>query len=290
MTYDNTDSGLASTDVQGAIDELYDVCSTNSTGFTINVLSKKVEISISCDGSGNEFAMCPNGLYQDYKDKNRYVYRGKNPNNYITFNNEKAGWRIISVEADGTVKIIHEASIGNRQWHNKCGYRYDVCHNWTSPASLNTYLNSTYYNGLSSVAQSQIVSKNYSVLKTSSVGQNSTEIWNGKVALPMLTDLYYSTGALNYCSNPNYFRTSICHENSWMVNNFDWWLLDVPSGGLNNSNNSCGYIYNNTNSSLVEVAYANVTQSYAVRPTVYLSSSVKITGGTGTKTDPYTIS
>lgn len=33
-----------------------------------------------------------------------------------------------------------------------------------------------------------------------------------------------------------------------------------------------------------------VSAKYTVRPTVYLKSSTIITGGTGTKTDPYTIS
>ena len=44
------------------------------------------------------------GLYKDIYEEGRYFYKGANPNNYIKFNNEL--WRILSVEADGTIKII----------------------------------------------------------------------------------------------------------------------------------------------------------------------------------------
>ena len=53
------------------------------------------------------------GLYADEYEPGRYVYKGANPNNYITFNNEP--WRIISVESDGTLKLIKKGSIGNKQ-------------------------------------------------------------------------------------------------------------------------------------------------------------------------------
>ena len=50
------------------------------------------------------------GLYKDIYEENRCVYRGSNPNNYIEFNDEL--WRIIAVEADNTLKIIHDKRIG----------------------------------------------------------------------------------------------------------------------------------------------------------------------------------
>ena len=86
VTYDNTESGLSSTDVQGA-----------------------------------------------------------NPNNYIMFSNDL--WRIISVEGDGTIKIIRNNDIGNMSW-DKTGGQYGS-NVWTRPADLNTYLNSDYLNTLS---------------------------------------------------------------------------------------------------------------------------------------------
>lgn len=49
------------------------------------------------------------GLYKDIYEDGRYFYKGTNPNNYITFNNET--WRILSVETDGSLKIIRKHSI-----------------------------------------------------------------------------------------------------------------------------------------------------------------------------------
>jgi len=76
------------------------------------------------------------GLYEDPTEAGRYVYRGTNPDNYITFNGEEAGWRIISVENDGTLKIMKKDSIGNIPWDTS-----SVTNNWAKPATLNKYLN-----------------------------------------------------------------------------------------------------------------------------------------------------
>ena len=50
------------------------------------------------------------GLYTDSTEAGRYVYRGANPNNYITLGTDT--YRIISVESDGTLKVIKNGSIG----------------------------------------------------------------------------------------------------------------------------------------------------------------------------------
>ena len=49
------------------------------------------------------------GLYKDSYEEGRYMYKGSNPNNYITFNGEL--WRIISVENDNTIKIMRNGSV-----------------------------------------------------------------------------------------------------------------------------------------------------------------------------------
>ena len=51
------------------------------------------------------------GLYTDSDEQGRYVFKGGNPNNYLTLNNET--WRILSIESDNTLKIIREDSIGD---------------------------------------------------------------------------------------------------------------------------------------------------------------------------------
>ncbi len=87
-------------------------------GITINDL-KKLTVT-----SGD-------GLYKDTIEEGRYIYKGSMPNNYITFNNET--WRIMSVENDGTLKIIRNESIGKMAWDEK----------GTRDSSTSTYCNNT---------------------------------------------------------------------------------------------------------------------------------------------------
>lgn len=48
------------------------------------------------------------GLYKDKYEDNRYIYKGANPNNYLKFGDHI--YRIISVESDGTLKIISNSA------------------------------------------------------------------------------------------------------------------------------------------------------------------------------------
>ena len=130
------------------------------------------------------------GLYEDKYEPGRYIYRGLNPDNYLTFNNETAGWRIVAIEKDNTVKIVKDNDIGSMPFDSS-GYRnpsnagtycsdsYNGCNAWAannnlvgSPpmfsvgrnsgtvlkdAEINTYLNTTYYNLIKESDRNKIV-------------------------------------------------------------------------------------------------------------------------------------
>ncbi|MCI5734113.1 MAG: hypothetical protein MR297_02905, partial [Tenericutes bacterium] len=95
------------------------------------------------------------------KDIKEYRYRGANPKNYVTFNNEV--WRIIGVfpTDDGTgnienrIKLIKDQSIGKKYWDTSGS------NNWARPATLNTELNTTYLNSLDSTSKSMIGNTKY---------------------------------------------------------------------------------------------------------------------------------
>ncbi len=57
------------------------------------------------------------GLYVDSTIDGRYIYKGGNPNNYIKLGNNL--YRIISLEKDGTIKVIKQESIGDMAWDEK---------------------------------------------------------------------------------------------------------------------------------------------------------------------------
>jgi len=54
------------------------------------------------------------GLYVDTYEEKRCVYKGLNPDNYISFNNEL--WRIMNIEPDGTLKIVKSESAATMAW------------------------------------------------------------------------------------------------------------------------------------------------------------------------------
>ena len=85
-------------------------------------------------------------------------------------NNETAGWRILSVEEDGTIKIIKDQSIGNMIFDRKDNGTYymgsyEGCNAWTATqdkvtvledADINKYLNETYYQSINSESRKYI--------------------------------------------------------------------------------------------------------------------------------------
>ena len=268
VTYDNKESGLSSTNVKGAIDELYKTCTQTSA-------DKVIE---------------DNGLEKDSYEC-RYFFTGANPNNYITFNDEKAGWRIISVECDGTIKIMKIADINtsdNLAWDSSDS------ENWARPATLNTYLNGTYYNSLTSTARSQIVAKDWSIgaikddndLSTQINNENSKK-WNGKAALINVSEYIRTNSNISHCGTIalNHDNYNTCKNTTWMyVNSEHWWTLTSYD-----STTFSNWVYMLLNGSRVFVNNVITNPSNAVRPVVYLSANVKLSGS-GTLSDPYTIS
>ena len=273
VSYENVTSGLSSKNVQGAIDELYTEC----TAEKVDVGGKNVEVVTTGDG-----------LYKDeYED--RYFYKGKNVNNYITFNNEV--WRIVSIEADKTIKIMRDASIGNRAW-DEGGGTYGS-NNWARPADLNTYLNGSYLTGtLNATAQSQIVPKDWNIgainydesNMSTQINKEKEATWNGKVALITASEYIRSNSNQSSCGTfaLNEDNYSSCKNTTWMQNSSIsyWWTLS-PYAGVSYGVFRVG--------SYGSVNYDAGTANYAVRPAVYLSSSIQITGGNGSSSSPYNL-
>ena len=284
VTYDNEESGLVSTDVQGAIDELYVKAQQVSSGS-----DDKVEDMGGTVSSGD-------GLYADSYESGRYFYRGKNPNNYITFNGEKAGWRIISIEPDGTIKIMRTSDINtndNLAWDTSGNFGNN---NWARPSSLNTYLNGDYYNSLNSTAKNQIVSHTWKIgpvtndngCLTDNVNSEGDIRWSGKVGLATVSEYLRSSSNVGMCRTfaLNNDHAGTCANSNWMVNSSyaNWWTLSSRAG----SDVPVFLVYSNgTISNELDDGLANYARA-AVRPTLYLSSSVTLSGS-GTSSNPYTL-
>ena len=243
-----------------------------------------------------------------------YRYRGANPKNYVTFNNET--WRILGVfpTDDGTgnienrIKLIKDQSIGGKYWDT------GNSNNWARPATLNTELNTTYLNSLDSTSQSMIGDAKYYLggkIPTSNNGyadtplqfysyerkiQNTTSnefyngtnpnSWVGKLGLMYLSDYGYASSNCEnkkiYDSNSSSNDIRACNTTNWLYNiKANEWLLPQDA-----SRSFRAFL-------VFSVGYANLdfVSSYqdAVRPVLYLISSAQITGGNGTSSSPYTL-
>ena len=76
--------------------------------------------------------------------------------------------------------------------------------------------------------------------------------------------------------------TTNCVNTNWLYNiKVTEWVLSQVSKNA--------YAFNIYGGNYINSGGRNVSSSYAVRPTLYLKSNVKITGGSGTSTDPYTL-
>ena len=234
-----------------------------------------------------------------------YRYRGKDPKNYVTFNNEV--WRILGVfpvddgngNIENRIKIIKDQSIGNKSWDT------GNSNNWARPATLNTELNTTYLNSLDSTSKNMISNTKYYLggYKTSDIQKDvmyqyerkiknttSNEFYNGlnpnnwvgKLGLMYASD--YGYAASDECIQNLYsYDNATCENNNWLFKGNNEWIL--PQGVSNSLSafnvNSGGRVYND--------GAVSGGQS-GVRPVLYLTSNVQITSGTGTSTDPYKLS
>ena len=148
-----------------------------------NVLNNSVDITDNVVTEGD-------GLYEDIYEEGRYVYRGQDPDNYITFNGET--WRIIAKETDGTYKIIRNDILAKRAYDEAnhrsteknsyctnprygCGVYAAVSGTFSSPSgsqsgtvtedsSIKIYLNDDYYtNNINATAKGQMISHSFNI-------------------------------------------------------------------------------------------------------------------------------
>ena len=224
------------------------------------------------------------GLYADEYEEGRYIYRGTNPNNYITFNGET--WRVLSVETDNSIKVVKNSSIGNIPW-NAEGTK-----SWNAPASLNTYFNDvnsndSYYNSLSADAKKYIVEGTFNIgavhplntnLSDAIANEKSLTVSN-KIAL--VTASEYTRASSTSCAADLGTCTSSGADSNWMhsISNESFWLLTAFS-----SDNIIIDIVN----PLGSLYYISSNVEQGVVPVIYLSDKITLSG-TGTKDDPYAI-
>ena len=118
----------------------------NAKGNIIKVPGAKTTEELT---ESNNVVTTGDGLYADATESGRYIYKGANPNNYICLEELASGatcsadklYRIISVETDGTLKIIKNTSIGELPWD--LGYSSEVTNITTANSTNGTRYSNT---------------------------------------------------------------------------------------------------------------------------------------------------
>ena len=243
-----------------------------------------------------------NGLY--YHDSslangagdNSYRYAGASDsvNNYICLGSDANPcpdanlFRIIGVFGDKT-KVIRAKSVGDKIWHSSSN-------TWSS-SDLNTYLNGTYLTGLRTIAD-KIATTTWkvggglwsniatSVPKTAyqyEVGSSaSSTTVDKKIGLMYVTDYYYSASPSAW-TLVGYNRSDATKDyraaktTNWLFLGFSEWTISRYSDGTSSAFSV---------SSAGNVGGTYVTNSYGVRPSFNLDSSVKYVSGSGSMSDP----
>ncbi len=238
------------------------------------------------------------------EDITEYRYRGASPKNYVSFNGET--WRIIGVfpTDDGTgkienrIKIIKDQSIGNYKWDT------GDLNDWARPATLNTELNIIYLNSLDSIAKNMIGDAKYYLggYKDTTITSEVMYSYERKIKNTTSNEFYYGTNPNNlvgklglmYASDYGYaasdeckqtlnnYNNTTCKNNNWLFKSNNEWILPQ------NASDSGGVFYFYSGGGVL-CNYRAGGWQFAVRPGLYLKSSVQIIGGSGTSTDPYVV-
>ena len=255
-----------------------------------------------------------------------YRYEGKNPNNYIWFNNEL--WRIIGVFDESShgvseqnlVKIIRNNSIGGITWdknntndwtqaslmnllngaylNSEDGTGGEYCFSSTSVPSNCDYteigINDTYRAMIENVRwylggryiQNVTTDIFYTAERGTTVYSENAIYWDGKIGLMYPSDYGYSVLS-NSCAR----STNLDNYDSSTCAGENWLYGQgyewTITPDSSYSNYAC-YVsfYNN----LVDNDYsASVSNGYVVRPSLYLDSNVYVIDGNGSESDPYII-
>ena len=280
-------------------------------------------------GQDVEIVESGDGLYKDTYEDGRLIYRGQDPDNYITFNGET--WRIIAKEVDGTYKIIRNDVLANRAYDNQdrttsstyctstsgCGVYAAVKGTFSSQSgsqsgtvtedsSIKIYLNDDYYvNNINETAKGQMISHSFNIgaveyLKDASSDSIEKNIagekmyqWTGNVGLANVSDiLKASTNPLCTSVTTPFNGTNECNSNYLLDKGAanELYYWTINASSGDSGGNSRGVWYGYVHSPYAaRVSRGNAFISSHAPRPVVFLKSDTTLSGSGTSEDPFTI-
>lgn len=258
------------------------------------------------------------GLYNDNYEDGRYIYKGASPKNYIKFSDSL--WRIVAIEKDNVFKIKKQLSIGifaydeaglrdsssNGAGGTYCSNFSEGCPVWAKSdnfvngnvsgtvlldASLNTYLNTTYYDSLTE-EKKYIQPYDFRIGVVSNfdldnlIKYEKSLLWNGKIAMLNMSDFFRATNNSGCdVKNNGYWKDNNTLHDYYLCSHNNYLYINNNTRFLNPYNNSVSGM--GQQGSLGSILAPSSPGNY-VYPVLYLKSDIKLTGS-GTESDPYII-
>ncbi|CDE49665.1 unknown [Firmicutes bacterium CAG:460] len=298
------------------INTKYENCTLNYTDSTskVNLADYIIGLAGTTQGTGKVV------------NEKGYRYEGKNPNNYIWFNNEY--WRIIGVfdsashglDGKNLVKIIRASALGGLAWDKS------FTNNWTT-ASLNFLLNGAYYNAtdgtnsgycIGNAARATIISNcNYTKkgIQAGYRGMIANVTWylGGYSSIKTTTDAFYGyeRGTMVYSGRPTSttgyiglmypsdYGYSVLSSSCARTTNLDSYGTSTCAGAswlygqgyewlLTPFSTESAFVFFFSDSG--DLNYDYTVYGYnSFRPVIYLNASVYKIDGDGSLNSPYII-
>lgn len=220
------------------------------------------------------------GLYQ-YGEE--FIYRGENINNYIEFSGKV--WRILRINADGTLRIILDSTKTKAVWddrYNASTNEYNGINDFEKSRikdSLNELLKDEEF--ITTENKKWLVAKNVCIDKKDSI--NFSKIYSidcnkyseDKYELSLLQIDEYFVASID--SNCNNIKSNSCTNYNYLANSRYWTI--TPS----EKDSSRVYVTGTSTST------AETDREYRLRVVTNLSKHALYSTGDGTKENPYKI-
>ena len=203
-------------------------------------------------------------LTEEDVDGTRFV-SGQVNNNYLWYSGKL--WRIVSIDKDSNIKLVTQGNMTTLNWNTSSSTNY-------SASQIRTWLKNeflpTLYDAENLLANEEWDYTTYTSFPTKKNTDNSTKLTGEnaeKVGLLNIYDFMMTGG------------TSSSGTNTFLNNGYSWWTMSPTSG-----TNLWFVFYSSSPANNYSPTFR-----VGVRPAVNLKSGIALLGGTGTKSDPYTI-
>ena len=283
VTYDNTSSKLSSTNVQGAIDEIYSSVNSKTTcpdGYLCKEKKSTPEV-------GDYVNMTPT-LTSYTTDTSKTGYTRSQTINPSELNL----WRVLKINSDGTIEMISEYASsksvyfgGKVVYQNFVGYLNELA---------SKYENSKYTNGSRYVGYNGQTEYITDISKidsttapwTSSTGSSTTESLGGGDTL--YQNDYDLIRAVLGTRAANKAVTSTA-TSYWLASRYYYYSSSTDWSFSGRFVSTYGGLYNYDLYSYYSGSFSTRSGSYALRPIVILKSGITYTPALGTSDDPFVL-